>query len=103
MDFSKTLFIAGSLALVAGGYGSAAILPAAEALKARGQRVITILGGRSRERVLLAEELDAATVVAGCATPAKPNPNPETKFPDASPPADVMTRTSSAAPTRPSR
>jgi len=52
---------AGTVALVPGGYGSAAILPAAEALKARDQRVITILGGRSRERVLLAEELDAAS------------------------------------------
>ena len=51
----------GTIVLVAGGYGSAAILPAAEALKARGQRVITILGGRSRERVLLAEELKAAS------------------------------------------
>ncbi|WP_306602191.1 NADPH-dependent glutamate synthase [Geothrix sp. 21YS21S-2] len=51
----------GTVVLVAGGYGSAAILPAAQALKARGQRVITVLGGRSRERVLLAEELGAAS------------------------------------------
>jgi glutamate synthase (NADPH/NADH) small chain len=51
----------GTIVLVAGGYGSAAILPAAELLKARGQRVITILGGRSRERVLLSEELKAAS------------------------------------------
>lgn len=51
----------GTVVLVAGGYGSAAILPAAELLKQRAQRVITILGGRSRERVLLAEELDAAS------------------------------------------
>ncbi|NTV75345.1 MAG: sulfide/dihydroorotate dehydrogenase-like FAD/NAD-binding protein, partial [Holophaga sp.] len=51
----------GTVVLVAGGYGSAAILPAAKALKARGQRVITILGGRSRERVLLAEELELAS------------------------------------------
>jgi glutamate synthase (NADPH/NADH) small chain len=52
---------AGTVVLVAGGYGSAAILPAAELLKGRGQRVITILGGRSRERVLLAKELGAAS------------------------------------------
>jgi len=51
----------GTVVLVGGGYGSAAILPAAEVLKARGQRVITILGGRSRERVLLADDLDAAS------------------------------------------
>lgn len=51
----------GTVVLVAGGYGSAAILPAAEALKARGQRVLTILGGRTRERVLLADELEAAS------------------------------------------
>jgi glutamate synthase (NADPH/NADH) small chain len=51
----------GTVVLVAGGYGSAAILPAAELLKAKGQRVLTILGGRSRERVLLAEELEAAS------------------------------------------
>ena len=33
-------------------FEAAAILPAAEWLTARGQKVITILGGRSRERVL---------------------------------------------------
>jgi glutamate synthase (NADPH/NADH) small chain len=46
---------------MAGGYGSAAILPAAEELHAKGRRVITILGGRSQERVLLADELGAAS------------------------------------------
>lgn len=51
----------GTVVLVAGGYGSAAILPAAELLARRGQRVITILGGRSRERVLLAEDLGAVS------------------------------------------
>ncbi len=51
----------GTVVLVAGGYGSAAILPAAEEMHAEGRRVITILGGRSRERVLLAEELEAAS------------------------------------------
>ena len=51
----------GTVVLVAGGYGSAAILPAAEELHAEGRRVITILGGRSKERVLLAEELEAAS------------------------------------------
>jgi glutamate synthase (NADPH/NADH) small chain len=51
----------GTIVLVAGGYGSAAILPAAEELTAAGRRVITILGGRSKERVLLANELEAAS------------------------------------------
>ncbi|MBI1754373.1 MAG: NADPH-dependent glutamate synthase [Acidobacteria bacterium] len=51
----------GTIVLMAGGYGSAAILPAAEELHAKGRRVITILGGRSKERVLLAEELGAAS------------------------------------------
>lgn len=61
MGAPTELVDAGTVVLVAGGYGSAAILPAAELLKARGQRVITILGGRSRERVLLHEELDDAS------------------------------------------
>ncbi len=51
----------GTIVLLAGGYGSAAILPAAEELHAQGRRVLTILGGRSHERVLLAEELEAAS------------------------------------------
>ena len=51
----------GTIVLMAGGYGSAAILPAAEELHAKGRRVITILGGRSAERVLLADELGAAS------------------------------------------
>ena len=51
----------GTVVLVAGGYGSAAILPAARFLRARGQRVLTVLGGRSSERVLLAEELANAS------------------------------------------
>ena len=51
----------GTIVLMAGGYGSAAILPAAEELHAKGRRVNTILGGRSAERVLLADELGAAS------------------------------------------
>ncbi len=51
----------GTIVLMAGGYGSAAILPAAEQLHAQGRRVITILGGRSKERVLLVDELGAAS------------------------------------------
>lgn len=51
----------GTVVLVAGGYGAGAVLTAAEVLNARGQRVISILGGRSRERVLLTEELGAVS------------------------------------------
>lgn len=61
MGQPSELVAEGTVVLVAGGYGSAAILPAARALQARGQRVITILGGRSRERVLLADELGEAS------------------------------------------
>ncbi len=52
---------AGTVVLVAGGYGAGAVLTAAEVLHARGQRVLSILGGRSRERVLLTEELGAVS------------------------------------------
>ncbi len=51
----------GTVVLVAGGYGSAAVLPAAELLHAQGRRVISILGGRTKERVLLAQELAEAS------------------------------------------
>ena len=51
----------GTVVLVAGGYGAGAVLTAAEVLSARGQRVISILGGRTRERVLLTEELGAVS------------------------------------------
>jgi len=61
MGHPTPLAEAGTVILVAGGYGSAAILPSAKVMTARGQKVITILGGRSRERVLLADELEAAS------------------------------------------
>ncbi|MDR0499418.1 MAG: NADPH-dependent glutamate synthase [Holophagales bacterium] len=48
----------GTVVLMAGGYGSAAILPAAEELYVASRRVIVILGGRCAERVLLADELE---------------------------------------------
>jgi glutamate synthase (NADPH/NADH) small chain len=51
----------GTVVLVAGGYGAGAVLTAAEVLHARGQRVLGILGGRSRDRVLLTEELGSVT------------------------------------------
>jgi len=51
----------GTVVLAAGGYGSAAILQAAEELRSAGRRVITVLGGRSAERVLLSDELREAS------------------------------------------
>ncbi len=51
----------GTVVLVAGGYGSAAVLPAAEELHVAGRRVISILGGRNQARVLLAQELGSAS------------------------------------------
>ncbi|MDR1841382.1 MAG: NADPH-dependent glutamate synthase [Holophagales bacterium] len=51
----------GAVLLMAGGFGSAAILPTAEELHTASRRVITILGGRSAERVLLADELRAVS------------------------------------------
>ncbi len=51
----------GTVVLVAGGYGSAAVLPAAEELHGAGRRIISILGGRNKERVLLALELGNAS------------------------------------------
>ena len=50
----------GTVLLMAGGYGSAAILPAAEELHKASRRVVAILGGRSAERVLLVDEIKNA-------------------------------------------
>jgi ferredoxin--NADP+ reductase len=45
--------------IVGGGVGTAVIYPQAEALKARGNRVTAIMGGRSRPYVILEDELKA--------------------------------------------
>lgn len=45
--------------IVGGGVGTAVIYPQAEALKAKGNRVSAIMGGRSKPYVLLEEELRA--------------------------------------------
>ncbi len=47
----------GHVALVGGGVGTAVIYPQAAALKALGNRVTAIIGGRSRPYVILEEEL----------------------------------------------
>ncbi|MBN2577142.1 MAG: sulfide/dihydroorotate dehydrogenase-like FAD/NAD-binding protein [Deltaproteobacteria bacterium] len=47
----------GHVVLVGGGVGTAVIYPQAGALKAKGNRVTAVIGGRSREYVILEQEL----------------------------------------------
>lgn len=47
----------GTAVTVSGGYGVAAVVPMAEALKKAGNYVISIIGARNRELVILEEEL----------------------------------------------
>jgi len=47
----------GSVAMVCGGVGTAAALPIAKALKEAGNRVISILGARSKELLILEDEM----------------------------------------------
>ncbi|MGE5610918.1 MAG: sulfide/dihydroorotate dehydrogenase-like FAD/NAD-binding protein, partial [Bacillota bacterium] len=50
---------AGHAVIVGGGVGTAVIYPQAEALKAKGNRVSAIMGGRSKPYVILEKELGA--------------------------------------------
>jgi ferredoxin/flavodoxin---NADP+ reductase len=49
----------GHVVLVGGGVGTAVIYPQASALKAKGNRVTAVIGGRSRDYVILEKELAA--------------------------------------------
>ena len=49
----------GHVVLVGGGVGTAVIYPQAGALKAKGNRVTAVIGGRAREYVILEQELAA--------------------------------------------
>ncbi|MDI6799821.1 MAG: sulfide/dihydroorotate dehydrogenase-like FAD/NAD-binding protein [Actinomycetota bacterium] len=49
----------GTVVCVAGGVGAAVILPIAKALKAKGNEIITILGARTAELLVLEDELKA--------------------------------------------
>jgi len=49
----------GHVVLVGGGVGTAVIYPQAAALKAKGNRVTAVIGGRSRDYVILEKELQA--------------------------------------------
>ncbi len=51
----------GTVVVVGGGVGTAIAYPNAVALKEAGNRVISIIGGRSRPYVILEDELDAAS------------------------------------------
>ncbi|HIE51363.1 MAG TPA: sulfide/dihydroorotate dehydrogenase-like FAD/NAD-binding protein [Armatimonadetes bacterium] len=51
----------GTVGAIAGGVGTAVVYPIARALKEAGNRVWTILGARSRELVILAEELQVVS------------------------------------------
>ena len=56
----------GHAACVGGGVGTAVILPIAQELHRRGVRVTSVIGGRSREWVILEEELRANGEVVTC-------------------------------------
>jgi len=51
----------GTCVCIGGGAGIAPLLPIARALKAAGNHVISILGGRNRELVILRDEMEAAS------------------------------------------
>ena len=56
----------GHAVCVGGGVGTAVILPIAQELGRRGVRVTSVIGGRSREWVILEHELAAAGEVVTC-------------------------------------
>ena len=60
------LIEAGHAVCVGGGVGTAVILPIAQELGRRGVAVTSIVGGRSREWVILEDELAAAGEVVAC-------------------------------------
>lgn len=60
------LIEAGHAVCVGGGVGTAVVLPIARALAERGVRVTSVIGGRSREWVILEDELRTAGEVVTC-------------------------------------
>ena len=58
----------GSVCVIAGGVGAAIAYPTALALERAGNRVITILGARSRRLVILEPELRAASGASSAAS-----------------------------------
>jgi NAD(P)H-flavin reductase len=51
----------GAVLCIAGGIGAAPLLPIARAMKAAGNRVVTILGARAKDLIILEEDLRAAS------------------------------------------
>src|SRR5512142_2090299 len=60
------LIDAGHALCVGGGVGTAVLLPIAQELHRRGVRVTSIVGGRSREWVIMEDELGSAGTVVPC-------------------------------------
>lgn len=60
------LLASGHAVCVGGGVGTAVLLPIARALAARGVRVTSVIGGRSREWVILERELGELGDVVAC-------------------------------------
>ena len=51
----------GTVVCIGGGFGTAAIYPIAKAMKAEGNHVISIIGARSKELLLMEDEMKAAS------------------------------------------
>lgn len=58
----------GTVAVIGGGVGIAEVYPIAKALKAAGNKVISILGARTKSLIILEEEMKAASDVTICCT-----------------------------------
>lgn len=58
----------GTVAVVGGGVGIAEVYPIARALKQAGNRVVSILGARTKDLLILEEEMKAVSDVTVCAT-----------------------------------
>jgi ferredoxin--NADP+ reductase len=56
----------GTAVFVAGGVGAAVVLPIARALADRGVEVVSVVGARTAERILFAEELGSCSEVVVC-------------------------------------
>jgi NAD(P)H-flavin reductase len=51
----------GTAVLLGGGYGTAAIIPVAQALRDMGNRVVSVIGARSKDLIILEDELGAVS------------------------------------------
>jgi len=51
----------GTVVLLGGGYGTAAIIPVAEEMRAAGNKVISVIGARSKDLIILEHELGAVS------------------------------------------